>query len=150
MSFELPELDRKETQKAVEEALSKYRLYKYLSFEDREASITANYEVSEGGRGNKISDQTSAVAIFNVDEQEKRKKYCDQIEKAVNELPEMERFLIKERYMTKESEYITDYNVYCYKFDPPISAPTYYKIRWRAIYKLSLILNIAVMKEKNE
>ncbi|WP_267897402.1 hypothetical protein [Peribacillus glennii] len=40
MAFELPELDRKATQSAVEAELEKYRLYKYLIFEGREASIT--------------------------------------------------------------------------------------------------------------
>lgn len=147
MSFELPELDRKATQKAVEEALSKYRLYKYLSFEERETSITANYEVSEGGKGNKISDQTSSVAIYNVDQQNFRKQFCERIEKAVNRLPRMERFLIEERYMTNESEYITDYNVYSFKFNPPITAKTYAKIRWRAFYRLALNLNLAVIKQ---
>lgn len=43
MSFVLPELDRKKTQQEVESALAKYRLYKYLTFEDKEASITASY-----------------------------------------------------------------------------------------------------------
>lgn len=148
MSFELPELDRKETQKAVEDALSKYRLYKYLSFEEREASITANYDITGGGRGNKISDQTSSIAIYNIDQQEYRKKFCERMERAVNRLPRMERFLIEERYMTNESEYITDYNVYSFKFNPPITAKTYSKIRWRAFYRLALNLNIAVIKKE--
>ncbi|WP_328238788.1 hypothetical protein [Priestia megaterium] len=32
LSFMLPEIDRKETQQAVEDALEKYRLFKYLYF----------------------------------------------------------------------------------------------------------------------
>ncbi|GIO04777.1 hypothetical protein J31TS6_08050 [Brevibacillus reuszeri] len=71
----LPELDRKKTQKAVESALSKYRLYKYLSFEEREASVTASYEGREGGRTNMTSDQTGSIAVYNIDEQEMRKVY---------------------------------------------------------------------------
>lgn len=48
--------------------------------------------------------------------------------------------------MSEEAEYITDYNVYCFKFQPPISAVTYSNIRWKAFYKLALNLNIAVTK----
>ncbi|WP_019123624.1 ArpU family phage packaging/lysis transcriptional regulator [Brevibacillus massiliensis] len=145
----LPELDRKKTQKAVEAALSKYRLYKYLIFEEREAATTASYEAREGGRTNKISDQTAGIAVYNVDEQEKRKAYCERVERAVKRLPRMERFLIEERYMGADSEYITDYNIYNQRFNPPISEFTYYKIKWKAFYKIALALDIQVVKSEN-
>ncbi|MDF2792140.1 MAG: transcriptional regulator, partial [Neobacillus sp.] len=58
----------------------------------------------------------------------------------------MERFLIEARYMAEDSEYITDFNVYCHKFKPQISHVTYDKIRWKAFYRLALNLNIAVTK----
>ena len=146
MGFEFPELDRKATKRAVEEALARYRLYKYLTFEEKEPVVTAKYDVV-GSRGNKISDQTAAVAVYNVDEQEKCRQYCERIERAVSRLPKLERFLIEERYMCQEAEYITDYHVYSFRFDPPISQPTYARIRWRAFYKLALDLNIGVPKE---
>lgn len=146
--FELPELDRKETQKAVESTLAKYRLFKYLTHDEREASTTASYELQEG-KGSGISDQTAQVAISNVDEQKKRKEFCERIERAVKRLPPMERFLIEQRYMQEDAEYITDYKVYSFKFQPPISGVTYATIRWKAFYKLALNLNIAV-KKSNE
>lgn len=149
MSFELPELDRKETQKAVESALEKYRIFKYIYFDDREASTTSHIDDIGGGTSNLPGDQTGSIAIHNVDEQERRRKYCFRMERAVKRLPKMERFLIEERYMSEESEYLTDYNVYCFKFQPPISAMTYDKIRWKAFYKLALNLNIAVTKENS-
>jgi ArpU family phage transcriptional regulator len=136
----LPELDRKATQKSVEGILERYRLYKYLTFEEREASITASYEAREGGRPNTISDQTANIAVYNVDEQDKRRQYCERIERAVNRLPRMERFLIQERYMSEDAEYITDLNIYNFKFQPPINKDTYAKIRWRAFYKLAFRL----------
>ncbi|OUM85659.1 MAG: transcriptional regulator [Bacillus thermozeamaize] len=151
--FELPELDRKKTKEAVENALRTYRLYKYLTFEEREPVITPRYELAEGGRSNRVSDQTAAVAIHNVDgreEHERRRRYCERIERAVSRLPRMERFLIEERYMCQEADYITDYHVYNFKFQPPISQPTYAKIRWRAFYRLALSLNIAVVKGDGE
>lgn len=147
MSFELPELDRKKTQSEVEAALEKYRLFKYLTFEEREASITASSTPRYHGATNQTSDQTASIALYNVDEQEKRKQFCERIERAVSRLPKMERFLIEERYMCDDSEYITDFNVYCFKFQPPISATTYSKIRWKAFYRLALNLNIAVTIE---
>ncbi|WP_226677234.1 ArpU family phage packaging/lysis transcriptional regulator [Mesobacillus jeotgali] len=148
MSFELPELDRKATQARVEEYLEKYRLFKYLTFEVRETSTTASSTPRYHGPTNQTGDQTGSVAIFNVDEQERRKQFCERVERAVQRLPKMERFLIEERYLVDDSEYITDFNVYCHKFQPPISSMTYAKIRWKAFYRLALNLNIAVTKEE--
>jgi len=143
----LPELDRKKTQRAVEAALEKYRIFKYLTFEEREASITVSPEPRYHAPTNQTSDQTAQVAIWNVDTQTARRKYCERIERAVHRLPRMERFLIERRYMAEDAEYITDHHVYCFEFQPPISATTYSNIRWRAFYKLALNLNIAVMRE---
>ncbi|WP_369994053.1 ArpU family phage packaging/lysis transcriptional regulator [Paenibacillus sp. RC84] len=148
MSFELPELDRKATKAAVEDAFEKYRIYKFIFFEEREASITAGYTERFHGPTNVTSDQTASIAIYNTDEPERRRKYCERLERAVRRLHPKERLLIEERYMKEdfEGDYIKDYQVYSFKFNPPISKETYTKIRWKAFYKLSLILNIAVLK----
>jgi ArpU family phage transcriptional regulator len=150
LDFELPELDRKKTKAAVESALEHYRICKYLTFEERETSITASTEERFHGPTNVTSDQTSSIATYNVDEQERRKRYCERVERAVHHLPKMERFLIEERYMSQDADYLTDYKVYCFKFQPPISEKTYSKIRWQAFYKLALNLNIAVLIGGNQ
>ncbi|SMF88045.1 phage transcriptional regulator, ArpU family [Paenibacillus uliginis N3/975] len=142
----LPEIDRKKTQAAVEAAFEKYRIYKYLTFEEREASITASYEDRPSGPTNVTSDQTASIAIYNVDSSKHRNDYCDRIERLVKRLPRMEKFLIEERYMTTEHDYITDQKVYSFSFQPPISEKTYSKIRWRAFYKLALNMNLVVEK----
>ncbi|ARK32149.1 ArpU family phage packaging/lysis transcriptional regulator [Halalkalibacter krulwichiae] len=147
MIFELPELDQKKTKEKVLDMLEKYRIYKYLTFEEREASITAGYNERFHGPTNETSDQTAQIALHNVEEQEKRKAFCDKVERAVKRLPPLERFLIEERYMSDNSDYITDHNIYAFKFQPPISANTYTRIRWKAFYKLALNLNIAVTKD---
>lgn len=67
-----------------------------------------------------------------------RKNYCERLERAVKRLPRMERFLIEERYMSGDAEYINDFNVYCHRFLPPISHVKYASIRWKAFYKLAL------------
>lgn len=146
MDFELPELDRKATQAKVEEHLERYRLFKYLTFEEREASITSSSTPRYHGATNQTSDQTGDISVFNANLQQQRKSYCERIERAVGRLPKMERFLIEERYMAEDAEYLTDYKVYCFKFQPPISEKTYSKIRWKAFYKLALNLNIAIIK----
>lgn len=64
------------------------------------------------------------------------------IERAIERLPTPERFLIEVRYLSANSEYLTDYHVYNLKFDPPISAMTYTKIRDSAMIKISLYLNL--------
>lgn len=144
--IEIPELDKKLTQKAVESELERYRLFKYLTFEGREVSITSHIDEIGGGKSNLTSDQTGSVATWNVEQQQKRSEYCEWVEQAVARLPTTERFLVEERYMSADSEYLTDYNVYCFKFDPPISAMTYATIRWKAFFKLALSLEVAVTK----
>ncbi|MGG0171364.1 hypothetical protein ABEY25_14780 [Paenibacillus dokdonensis] len=67
MSFELPELDRKKTQTAVEAALEKYRIFKAITFEEREAGVTASATERFHGPTNVTSDQTADIAIYNVD-----------------------------------------------------------------------------------
>lgn len=91
--------------------------------------------------------QTGAIAIHNADQQKYRKEYCERLERAVSRLPKMERFLIEERYMSMDGDYLTDYQIYCFKFQPPISAMTYAKIRWKSFYRLALNLNIPITSE---
>lgn len=145
LSFELPELDRKKTQRAVEEALEKYRICKYLTHDDREASLTAGYTERFHGPTNTTSDQTAQIAVHNVDKQKARKDYCERIERAVSRLDRMERFLVERRYMSPDSQYITDQKVYSFEFQPPISQPVYAKYRWNGFYKLALHLKIAIL-----
>lgn len=150
MTFELPELDEKATKQAVESIFRRYRVAKYLSHEEREVSITTNPDERLHGPTFETSDQVAEVATYNADQEEKRRKFCEKMERAVKHLPPMEKFLIESRYMGSDSEYLTDYNVYSFKFQPPISAMTYINIRWKAFYKLALNLNVAVIKKANE
>lgn len=148
MGFELPELDRKRTQAAVEAALEKYRIFKTITFEEREASTTTGYNERFHGPTNTTSDQTASIAIHNVDVPEQRRAYCTRLEKAVARLHPKERLLIEERYM--KDDYVFDWTVYQQTFNPPISAGTYTKIRWKAFYKLALALDLAVEKGTQE
>ncbi|MGG3839682.1 hypothetical protein ABEV00_22005 [Paenibacillus thiaminolyticus] len=61
-------------------------------------------------------------------------RLCKSIDEVVSNLDPDEQMLIRERYMKQER--ITDTQVYSFVFDPPISAVTYGKIRYRALQKL--------------
>lgn len=100
----------KKLQKEMDGVFEKYRLFKYLTADNE-------YEDNE--------------------EIKKYKDYCQQIEKAVNKLPEPERVLIQERYM--KDDYISDYKVY---YDIlMISPPTFGKRRKKAFEKLDMYLS---------
>ncbi|MGF9821425.1 ArpU family phage packaging/lysis transcriptional regulator [Brevibacillus agri] len=132
--------EMKKIRSAVEAAMEKYRMYKYLMFDERVTRVTASYEPFVHSKTNQKSDQTAAIATHNVDGHTEREAYCNLIERAVAQLPEKERFLITKRYL--EDDYVLDYQVHSFLFDPPISEFTYYKIKNRAMYKLALMLGL--------
>lgn len=134
----LPELDRRKTQSAVEAVFEKYRIYKTITFEVRETSVTAPYTERFHGPTNVTSEQTASVAIYHVDMSAARKQYCEIIESIVERLGDREKTLIRERYMKQDD--VFDYKVYNHILEPPVSKDTYTKIRTRAFYKLALAL----------
>lgn len=138
MNLFLPELDRRRTQCAVEAILEKYRIYKTIMFEVREASTTASYTERFHGPTHVTSDQTAKTAIYNVDVPAARKQYCELIDSIVERLSEREQLLVLERYMKHDD--VFDYKVYNHILEPPVSKDTYTKIRTRAFYKMALAL----------
>lgn len=139
----IPAAKIKQVRPALEELFYKYRLYKHHSFHGREAQITSSSEPRYHGQTNQITDQTGNIAAWNVDERAERNAYCEHIEQAVEKLPDVEKKLIVERYLCRNAEYITDSAVYNFKFDSPVSAVTYMKIRNRAFARLADMLGIA-------
>lgn len=146
IDFELPQIDEKETRKAVEAELEKALLYKTIGYDRREATITQNYENDGSQRTNVTADQTASIAIHNVDIDDMRTRHVVRVETAVYRLARKERELIIERYLT--DPYVYDYEVYHGIMN--ISAKTYNKIRTRAFYKLAFILKIEVVKISEE
>lgn len=146
----LPEIDREQTQAAVEAAFERYRINKFLTFEEREATTTAAWSATPRSDTGTTSDQTGNIAIYNVDGLAARREYCKRIEGMVSRLPKMEKFLIETKYMSNDHDYITNERVYSLEFKPPISFGTYKKLRWKAFYKLALHLNLIVEKESEQ
>ncbi|WP_312474167.1 hypothetical protein [Neobacillus sp.] len=87
----------------------------------------------------------SESAFYSSEQHEKFIKKCKRVEAAVNELPDQEKFLITERYLQPDSDYISDSNVYKERFNPSISPVAYTKYRNRAIVKLAFLLGVESM-----
>lgn len=132
----LPELDRRKTQRAVEQIFDTYRIYRTITFEIKEPRAREYTDKPVLPiRSLRVGDRISG----EMDEPAARKQYCDLIDSIVERLDERERLLLMERYM--KSDDVFDYKVYNHIFDPPVSKDTYVKIRSRAFYKIALALS---------
>ncbi|MMZ54180.1 hypothetical protein D1872_159980 [compost metagenome] len=99
MSF-FPKIDRKATQKRVEEALETARIYKQIGFVRREMKNTPAYEARYHGATNRTTD---AAAECAVDKEEENRMLTERVERAVNRLSKKERETIQKRYLEDES-----------------------------------------------
>lgn len=138
----LPATVKKEIRSTLEELLERYHLSKYTLFKARESSITASYSDRSNGPTNVISNPTVHTAIHNVDEPTRRKAFCEQVEQAVGQLPEKERFLITERYMRRDIPF--DFVIYKMRMSPPVGEGTYTRIKLRAFTLLALMLELRI------
>ncbi|MBM7592270.1 ArpU family phage packaging/lysis transcriptional regulator [Brevibacillus fulvus] len=136
----LPKIDRKETQRRVEEALETTRIYKQIGFVRRQLSSTSSYEPRFHGPTNKTSDPAGDIATWNVDQEERLRKMTERVEWAVSRLPAKLRMLIQKRYL--ESEDALDY-VVCSELN--MSKRTYEREKPRAIYMLAFMLKLEVI-----
>lgn len=133
----LNDLDGGKTQEKIDLVFTKYRYYKSITFEEREASTTASYSDIPRSYTGTTSDQTANIAIYNVDEPEARQNYIDRIEKAVRKLPFRLRNLIEKRYMQEDDE--TDFNVYTNILE--ISRTKYTNMRFEAFYRIVILFH---------
>lgn len=67
--------------------------------------------------------------------------YCVLVERALMILTPRERTIIEGRYFTHDAEYISDQEFYHNRLDPPISGPTYTKVRDQIFMKLAPYLD---------
>ncbi|NWL87568.1 hypothetical protein DMN77_08115 [Paenibacillus sp. 79R4] len=140
MVMDIYKVDEKATTAAVENYLKDAREYRVTEYIPIEPSLTAGY--SDMPRGSNISDQTSDIAIQNVDEQRRRKAHIERVEKAVNRLPKRQQLIIRTKYLNTEEMW--DYEVadeigYSYRH--------YKRIKSYAIYRLATALGLIVLKE---
>ncbi len=143
MSF-LPKIDRKATQKRVEEALETARIYKQIGFVRREMKSTPAYEARYHGATNKTTDMAAECAVWNVDKEREIEALCERVEKAVSRLNKKEREIIEKRYLEDESfDYIVAGEV-------GLSERTYTRTKARAFYKLAFMLKLEVLSEERD
>lgn len=125
----------------IELIFERYRRHKYytLFLNDYSTSITSSIDTVGGGRSNLTSDKVGDTAVKIADKKKEAQEYVSLIEQAVDRLPEMEKELIKLRYMSRDHDYFSDYTIYEVKMF--ISAPYYYKLRERAFSNLYVMFN---------
>src|SRR5699024_2610100 len=92
-----------EIRPTIEKIFDVYRKHKYytLFMSDYNTSITSHIDKIGGGRSNITSDQTASAAIKLADEKQEAKEFVSLVERAVDQLPDIERELIQLRYMSR-------------------------------------------------
>src|SRR5690625_1985906 len=130
-----------EIRQDIELIFDEYRKHKYytLFIDTVNVSVTSKIDEIGGGRSNKISDNVANEAIKLADKKQEAREFVEQVEQAVDQLPEIEKELITLRYMSRNHNYISDYTVY--EVNMHISDKTYRKIRERAFKKIHTMLN---------
>lgn len=141
----LPEIDRDQTKKNVEEALEKYHFLTLMDPEEFEPKVTASFQLAPSAPTNEFSSTTEDVAIKKIESDIFRRNYIKKITRAVNRLAYHERNVIIKRYFTHDD--VFDYQVYN---ELGFSESKYYMIKSDAFYKLAFMLKIAVYKEVSE
>jgi len=142
LTFNLPEIDREATKKAVEGMLEKARLYKQIGFIRREIKSTPSYEPRFHGNTYTVSKQTESISVWNVDAEQKMIDIVKKVDRAVDRLNRKERDIIIKRYLDNDESY--DY-ILCNELG--MSERSYRRVKARAIYKLAFMLRLEVMIE---
>lgn len=141
----LPEIDRVETKRNVDQALERYQIMLLMEPEEFEPKVTASFQLAPSGPTNEFSSTTESIAIKRVESESMRREYINKITKAVNRLRYQERNILIKRYLTDEEVY--DYEVYN---ELGFSESKYYRIKSDAFYRLAFALRIVVYKEVND
>ncbi|WP_342365022.1 ArpU family phage packaging/lysis transcriptional regulator [Jeotgalibacillus proteolyticus] len=142
IQFILPEIDRANTRKAVEEALEKYRIASLSIQVDLLPQVTQKFSLIPASYTGLNHSSTENTALKNIEseyQEVQRNRYMDFIMRSVNRLSMAERQIIIKRYIQDEEMY--DYEVYN---DLGMSESKYYRLKSRAFYKLAFAMKIEV------
>ncbi|GIP20435.1 MULTISPECIES: ArpU family phage packaging/lysis transcriptional regulator [Paenibacillus] len=140
LTYELPAVNKEATRKRVEEELETVRIYKRIGIIRREVGTVGRYEPRVHGSTNLVSKTTENTAVWNVDREQVMEKKVVMLDKALMCLNEMERELIRLRYLDTDDTY--DYLV-C--GDLGVSERKYRRVKAQAMYKLALALRLEVL-----
>jgi ArpU family phage transcriptional regulator len=142
LCFGIYEIDEEKTKEAVERYLLLAREYKVTEYIPHELKVTPLYEPRYHGHTNAVESQVEKVAILNVDEQERRRKHVERVEKAVSRLGARQQKLIRMRYLDDDN--VLDVDV---ATALGYSTRHYRRIKSIAIYRLAAALGLVVLKE---
>jgi ArpU family phage transcriptional regulator len=143
LSFNLPEINREETKKAVEAALEKYRMYLLMEPLDYDTKITQSFSATPPSNTNEFHSKTESLVVKKLDQEKARIDYLKRIRLAVSRLSRDERLVINKRYLNEED--VFDYEVFN---EIGFSERKYYRVKARAFYKLAFILRIEVYEDE--
>ncbi|MGG0756044.1 ArpU family phage packaging/lysis transcriptional regulator [Brevibacillus laterosporus] len=139
----LPKIDRKATQKKIEQYLEDTRIYKQIGFVRREIANTPSYEPRLHGQTNKTSDPVANCAVWNVDQELEVKRLSERVEWAVSRLSPRQRQIIQKRYLEEEDALDC---LLCHELN--MSKRTYERQKARAFYLLALMLKAEVISKE--
>ena len=142
LCFGIYEIDEEKTKEAVERYLLLAREYKVTEYIPHELKVTPLYEPRYHGQTNSVVSQVEKIAILNVDEQERRRKHVERVEKAVSRLGARQQKLIRMRYLDEDN--VLDVDV---ALALGYSTRHYRRIKSIAIYRLAAALGLVVLKE---
>jgi ArpU family phage transcriptional regulator len=144
LTFKLPEIDRRETQQNVEDAIETYRMYLLTIPDEHLPKVTATYSLVPPSNSNGFHSSTEEIAIERVDAERARNEYVERFRKAINKLSQRERQAVILRYLGDEE--LFDYEVY----NQMGMSESYYHQKFKPglFYKLAFALRIVVYKKK--
>ncbi|MEK0313733.1 ArpU family phage packaging/lysis transcriptional regulator [Cohnella sp. 56] len=142
ISLDIYKMDEEATKQAVEKYLKYAREYKVTEYIPEEPSMTASYSDMPRSYTGLTSNQTGALAIANVSEQERRKRHVERAEQAISRLGTRQQRLIRMLYLDDDD--VADADV---ANALGFSDRHYRRIKSYAIYRLATSLRLLVLKE---
>ncbi|MCP8970557.1 ArpU family phage packaging/lysis transcriptional regulator [Ectobacillus ponti] len=140
----LQPIDRKATQKKVEELLENVRLHRQFGMIRQEMKMTPAYEPRYHGTTHAVGDPAADVALQNV-RQQQRDQWLAHMSKRVDavlgRMGRMQREIINKRYLGETDQ--PDYIVYN---ELGMAERTFRRHRDKAIYHLAFALRLEVFE----
>lgn len=136
------EINLEMTRRNVEEKLETARLYKHIGFIRREVKVTSSPEPRYHGSTNTVSSATEKAAVWNADHEERMRTAYEDVERAIQSLPDKQQEIIRMRYLNSLDGEL-DYQV-CQEVH--LSERTYRRVKAKAMINLALALRLEVWK----
>lgn len=141
----LQNIDVKQTQEAIDKQLRQYRTYQLTAPEDLLPKITPNYTLEMPVFTGLVNSKTENAAIENVEFEQKAQRFFSKFNRALHRLTKKEREIIVKACLEEYPKF--NYEI---ANELHLSERTFYRIKSKALYTLSLALNVVVYQEDDE